>query len=268
MRTHWRRENAGDRSVIWFVSVEPTRISVLSPPGVAISPVSAADTGQPDVKSGWRWGVWNRKDREDWPVIDREPPAATREIDTLAVLRLLDEELHEMVWTCLWTQLQVARRIGRQQHGMVPSEDLARAGALAVTWLQDELLSAFPERAHLIEVCQEPRDGGLEDKAPEDPSELVRPLCAGGEELFAYRSGLSARSSVVRWLAWKLLADRHDDWGPQRLRDWKPGDHLDGCKLCYDPEPGDGSVYSWDSDSSADGESATDELTHLLPAQH
>lgn len=262
MRTVWRKENASRSNAIWFVGVEADRVSVLAPPGVSVCRRVEIEPFR-RCPAGWRWGVWNRECEGHWPVIDSEPPIAVREVSTREVLKLLGDDLEELVWNCLWNQLQVARRIGHQRWGTVPSEDLARAGALSVAWLTAELTSAFPERTELLETWRPRAAMDQEMEAPENPAELIRPLCVGRDDLHTTRSSLLAASSVA-WLASKLLAHHDDGWALERHRDWKAGDELDAsCLPLRASDPGDLSGYGWGEDHGAEPDQTTEELTLL-----
>jgi hypothetical protein len=241
---YWKKESAGDTDGIWFVAVEAARVSVLSPPGV---PLCRAYEREEDVRRrsyGWRWAIWSRDDGDDCPLIDEKPPSAIREMDTVEVLRLLEAEMHEMVWACLWAQLQIARGIGRQRRGAIPSEDLARAGARSASWLTHELRRSFPERAHLLELPSPSNELEVGDEAPEDLAELsCRDRQHGLVHPPAERPRL--RGGLAGWLAWKLFVRERPEIG------W------------HDPEPGDRSGHGWTSDRDLVVEIATDEFATL-----
>lgn len=255
----WRRELAADSNATWFVNVEATRLHVLAPPGVSISRRLECDARFRQESAGWRWGVWNRESPEHWPLIDDEPPSALREIDTQGVLRLLEQELHELVWACLWAQLQIARRIGRQRRDTVPSEDLARAGALSVAWLSHELVRAFPERAPLLETEEPSWAFGPVEAAPDDPAELTLPPCADPLPAALDREQ-SLRATVLHLVTLRFLAAQPKLFmsGP---RVWRAGDRLAGyveVTSSFDAasgdwisgpgtgrKPGDWSSYDW-----------------------
>lgn len=262
MGTLWRKENASHSNSIWFVGIEADRVSVLAPPGVPVCRHLEVDSLR-RCPSGWRWSVWERDGIDHWPVIDTEPPLAVREISTRAVVRLLGEDLQELIWNCLWNQLQVARRIGHQRWDTVPSEDLARAGALAVAWLTAELTSAFPERAELLETWQPRTAIDHEMEAPKDPTELIQPLCVGRDDLLAARHGLLGRSTVVRFAS-RLLVHQEHDCMLEQHRGWKAGDQLDAsCLPLCESDPGDLSGYGWGEGSGVEADQATEEMTLL-----
>jgi hypothetical protein len=263
MNAYWRREFAADANAIWFVGVEASRLSVLAPPGVSVSRRMEIGLDSRQQAFGWQWAVWGRESPEEWPMIDEDLPNATREIDTVGVLRLVGDELHELVWRCLWAQLQVARRVGRQRPDTVPSEDLARAGALSAAWLSDQLAHAFPNRVHLLDGYGPGYvlDGAA--TAPDDAGELVQPLCSDRHHLLERSTGVQLRSGVAGWLGWKLLAREQANWVVQKYRTWKPGDDLDGCRDHFGEDPGDRSGYSWGSESAPDAGPVTEELPQL-----
>lgn len=146
----WRAEFAADTDATWFVGTAADRVHVLAPPGVSISRRMEFEEGIRHQDCGWRWAVWNGGGEP--PAIEADLPTAVRDVDTVAVLRLLDDDLHAQVWDCLWEQLQVARAAGRGGPDARGDEDLARAAARAEAWLGDELSRAFPDRAGLLET--------------------------------------------------------------------------------------------------------------------
>lgn len=244
MLGYWKKESAGDTNGIWFVAVEAARVSVLSPPGVSFCRAYEQEEDMRCRSYGWRWAIWSREDGDDCPLIDEEPPSAIREMDTVEVLRLLEAEMHEMVWACLWAQLQVARGIGRQRRGAIPSEDLARAGARSASWLTHELRRAFPARAHLLEPPPPHNELEPDAEAPEDPAGFsCRNHPDGFVRLAVERPRL--RGGFAGRLAWKLLIRERPEVG------W------------HDPEPGDRSGHGWASDRDLVVEIATDEFATL-----
>lgn len=248
MKARWRKELAAGSNSSWFVGIETERVSVLAPPGVPVYGYTEAGSS-PKQPAGWRWGIWDRDDSDHWPILDDEPPRAVREVTTRDVLQLLEEELHELVWSCLWNQLQISRRIGTQREDAVPSEDLARAGALSTAWLRAELSNAFPDRRDLLELydCNPAFEQAM--GAPEDPSGLVEP---------------PATSSVMSWLARKILARRDHSSGTEPRREWRAGDPLDGGAYCG-ADPGDLSAYGWGEESGS--EHGIDLVTDAVPAE-
>jgi hypothetical protein len=261
MRTLWRKETASDSNSIWFVGIEADRISVLAPPGVPVTRHAETDLNQQRL-TGWSWGVWDRDCADHWPVIDHEPPLGVREITTLDALDLLGEELQELVWNCLWQQLQVARQIGCQREDTIPSEDLARAGAVAVAWLTAELTSAFPDRSDLLKSYVQSVRLELSDP-PNDPAELTRPLCVQQNELLALHTEARAKRFSIRAFAWRFFVKRRDDRMVERHPDRRAGEPLDGCRCSYGTEPGDRSSYGWGNTAVGTVDSATEELAHL-----
>jgi hypothetical protein len=259
MRILWRKERATDSNSVWLVGVEAERISVLAPPGVAI--VRQVDAAQRRM-TGWSWGIWNRDCADNWPQIDEEPPLGVREVSTRDAVLLLGEDLQELVWNCLWHQLQVARRIGRQHEDAIPSEDLARAGAVSVTWLTDELSSAFPDRSDLLEPFERSECLQLADPTP-DPAELMQPLSPQREDLVVLGTKTHTRTSLLGLLAWKLFAKRLDDWTIKHQQGLEPDRHPDQCDYGYGAGPADRSGFGWGEAAPGEVEAGTEELAHL-----
>lgn len=187
MKAPWRKECSADAGVCWLVCVESARVGVLAPPGTSISHRFDCEHEVDWRGCGWRWAVWDRERPDEWPLIDEDRPTGVREIDTVDVLRLLDDDQHELVWMCLWEQLLIARRIGRQGEGGVPSEDLAHAGALAAAWLAAELSRAFPGRAHLVEA-----DGCRAWKSDDETRDAGDPSDHGPGDFSVYSWGSDA----------------------------------------------------------------------------
>ncbi len=106
-------------------------------------------------------------------MIDRDLPDEVREIDTPAVLEALPAHLHELVWRILQEQLHHARTHGAAGHNHARPEDAARAGALAVRWLEDEMRSAFPERAGQLDAVDAHDAWATPYVVPDTPAELL-----------------------------------------------------------------------------------------------
>lgn len=212
MRCAWRQESAACGDGIWIVGVEKARISVLAPPGVPIFRREGRNSQPSFSPCGWRWAIWLRHEAAHWPVIDRDTPDSVLEVDTPEVLRLVNDDLHEFVWTNLRSQLEIARGFSRHEPGMVLSEDMARAGAITVAWLTDELIRGFPDRAHLLRAP--PRTAPIEVDVPDDASELVDSRPDGG--LAALRCDAPLKDLVLHWLSWRLPGRRSGRWVAQR----------------------------------------------------
>jgi len=170
---YWRKERVRATNAVWFVGVEAASVSVVAPPGVSISRREESADERGERTSGWHWAVWRRPGPCEWPVIDEECPAAIRGIDTTEALRLLGDGFRETVWHCLWGQLQIARQVGSTRPGAIPSEELARAGAQSVAWLQRELTHVFPDRVDLLDSGEARR---LLDEAATAPGDAAQPI--------------------------------------------------------------------------------------------
>jgi hypothetical protein len=241
MMARWHCEHASENNDLWLVGLERRRLHVLAPPGVALCRGAEAAGKTRTLPEGWRWASWERPDEEHWPIIDEDPPDRVRRIDTEAVLFLIDAELHELIWSCLWSQLQIARRIGRQSPGLVPGEDLARTSALSAAWLRDELARAFPERTALLEPVGWEGDWDIEGRS--DPTELIRPQCQRCEH-HDYQSDSHTLRSLARWIQFKLSVSNSECHHV-----WHAGEAVDG--ICNATSaPGDHSDFGWDEPNS------------------
>lgn len=252
----WHCEHAAESKDLWLVRQEPLRLYVLAPPGVALCRRAEARHGTSTLPEGWRLATWERQGEDHWPAIDEDSPDRIRQIDTEAVLILVDDELHELIWSCLWSQLQIARRIGRQSPGLVPAEDLARSSAFSATWLRDELARAFPKRATLLEPGGWQSEWDLENRG--DPAELILPLCQRNEHLKDRGDGHALRS-IARWIQVKLSTTAPHTHAQDR-HVWRAGETVDGtCQVT--PDPSDHSDFGWDEPcSDTDWGSETEEL--------
>lgn len=252
----WQREPAGNGQGSWLVGLETSCLHVIAPPAVALSRCAEPRRRNPSLPNGWRWAIWQRQDNGQEPLIDEESPAMVREIDTPTVLILIDAELHELVWSCLWSQLQIARQIGRQSPGHVPAEDLSRAGALSATWLQHELARAFPERTALLEGNTDYNESDFQV----DPADLF-PSCQRASCVHQPDESAPLRN-LARWFVGRVGAPE-SHYCPTHFHTWYAGDLLAGA--CHSTgDPGDHSEFNWD-DVPTDHE--TDSLTEemLLP---
>jgi hypothetical protein len=241
--SRWHREQATDGNGFWFVSPESSRVDVLAPPATALGRRAEPSRRNAQLPSGWRWATWLRQEDQELSV-DEDPPDAVREVDTATVLVLLDAESHELVWSCLWGQLQIARQIGRQSPGQVPSEDLSRAGALSAVWLQRELARAFPKRAALLEpaIADDHCDWLRDDLDP--CAEEHTPLHA-----------------LARWFSYKVEVSESDC--PNTRHIWHAGELLHHTYQS-DPNPGDHSAFDWGNSAAAnENDLLTEEF--LLP---
>jgi hypothetical protein len=261
MRVRWRRERASCGNATWLVGIEPARVSVLAPPGVPISRFEELEAELLHGAPGWRWAVWDRRASDHWPVIDSEAPDAMREIDTVDVLRLLHEELHEHVWSCLWSQLQVARGFGHPELGRVAAEDLARAGAISVTWLTDELARGFPERAYLLDLPVASGDAGVSAEAPDDPAELVGALPVDLDPPLPLRCGAPLRALVLHWVSWRLRTHRRSRWVARKLiSSAHPDEDLILCQSCRTLAPAELTDVSWSGERWVGAEPGAGEM--------
>ena len=245
----WHPEPTADGVGFWLVGLETLRVHVIAPPAVALNRHAEPQRHNPAVPNGWRWAIWSRQDGLE-PSIDEDPPGRVSEIDTTTVLYLIDDELHERVWSCLWAQLQIARQIGKRRPGNVLEEDLARAGAFSATWLQDEMSRAFPNRSALLEPNVDLPHFDL----PADPFHLI-PSCQQTSEP---HEGASLRT-LARWLTGKAGATATKP-------DHHPASHAGetpNC-ACDATDPGDHSEFSWEDIPTEDEpDPLTEEL--LLP---
>jgi hypothetical protein len=248
---HWHPEPATDGQGSWLVRVDASRISVIAPPAVALGRRAEPPRREAHLPGGWRLAVWAHHPDQELSI-DEDPPATVREVDTATVLILIDTELHEFVWSCLWAQLQIARQVGRRRLGKVPSEDPARAGALSAAWIQHELTRAFPSRAHLLEpnVTDDSCD------FPDDPIDLI-PLCQDTP----WASEGAPLRHLARWFTYKVNPSESGCLNHKHL--WHISEPL-GCTCKSLSDSGDRSEFDW-GDISPDGniDSLTEEM--LLP---
>lgn len=245
----WKRELTSYGDATWLVGVEPMRISVLAPPGVTISRQDEREAELLHGAPGWRWAIWSRDAGGRWPSIDRGRPDAMREIDTPGVLRLLGEEQHEFVWSCLWSQLQIARGFGCHEGGRVTSEDLARAGAISAGWLKKEMSRGFPERAHLLETALE--ESEIMAESPFDPAEFFEASRDVEDPPLPLRCGAPLRALLIHWVVWRLPPRSHFRWLAARCEATRPASsELDRP----DRDVVDASGYSWGRHRAEDGE--------------
>ena len=248
----WHSEAATDGHGFWLVGLETYRVHVIAPPAVALNRHAEPCRRGSAIPRGWRWAIWTRHEGLE-PSIDEDPADKVSEIDTTTVLLLIDDELHERVWSCLWAQLQIVRQIKKQRPGHVLEEDLARAGALSATWLQHELARAFPERLALLEPNIDLDDCNLQGDSVQLISSCLRTPDHPHE-------GALLRT-IARWLSEKVGTTESDYQTHRHV--WHAGEILDGtCQSAIDP--GDHSEFNWD-DIPTDNE--PDPLTEemLLP---
>jgi hypothetical protein len=246
----WHPEPTADGVGFWFVGLETNRVHVIAPPAIALNRHAESRRSNPAVPNGWRWAIWSRQDGLE-PSIDEDPPGRVSEIDTSTVLVLIDDELHERVWSCLWAQLQIARQIGKRRPGNVLEEDLARTGALSASWLQHELSRAFPNRTALLEPNVEVDPCDLQA----DPVHLI---ASCRQALDHTHEGASLRN-IARWLTEKVGVADPD------LCDhaWLAGETSD-CACHSTTDPGDHSEFSWEDIPAGDEpDPLTEEM--LLP---
>jgi hypothetical protein len=251
----WHPEPAADGHGFYLVGLEATGLHVLAPPAVALARPAEPRRRNPATPSGWRWAIWPRQSKTPEPSIDLDPPAEMSEIDTTTVLILIDDALRELVWSCLYSQLRIARQIGRQRPGHVPAEDDARAGALSAKWLQHELARAFPDRAPLLE----PNNDYDYDYDCQVSVDLL-PSCQRCSHLPDEHEGASLRT-VARWLTERVSPAKGDC--PDHAYTWHAGDSLYGT---WQPatDPGDHSEFDWgDVPTPTETDSLTEEM--LLP---
>jgi len=247
----WHPEAAVDGVGFWLVGLETQSVHVIAPPGVALSRHTEPRRRNPAVPNGWRWAIWARAGESE-PLIDEDPPGRVSEIDTSTVLLLIDDELHEQVWSCLWAQLQIARQIGKPSPSQVLEEDLARAGALSATWLQHELARAFPERSALLEPNIDFQAFGQADPLRLIPSRQQTPDPPHEDASFR---------TIARWLSERVGAGSDGYQAHDSI--WRAGETLDSaCQPARDP--GDRSEFDWEDVPSEDEpDPLTEEM--LLP---
>ncbi len=148
----WKPERSPHDDGLWFVAVRSSQIVVLAPPGVALTrfdrgrfePSTRLDVVHEQV-NGWRMATWFRPS-QGCPRIDRQRPESCRDLSTKQVLRILPEGWHDEVWLLMTAQLEAASAFGRAAPHQEVNETLARAATRCTSWLQAELLAAFPER--------------------------------------------------------------------------------------------------------------------------
>lgn len=247
MRCAWRPESAARGDGTWIVGIENARISVLAPPGVLPYEGEDGSSHAAFDGSGWQWAIWMREDAAHWPVIDRDTPDSVFEVDTPEVLQLVSEDLHDLVWTILHRQLEVARGFSSHEPDTVLSEDMARAGALAIAWLTDELIRGFPDRAHLlIPSLDAIAEIGVE--APDDAGELVEH--SEEEPLLPLRCDAPLRDLILHWLRWRLQGRRGSRSVAPRGESWA-GTQGEGSpdELRVGTVPTDLSGYGWDRET-------------------
>ncbi|MDQ4040412.1 MAG: hypothetical protein M3141_01525, partial [Actinomycetota bacterium] len=171
----WRLQASAFGDGQWFVAIRSFELRALAPPGVVISrhdPYRSQD----HTPQGWRLASWRRVSGRRSPEIDWDPPDAWRRLTTRQVLQLLPPRWHDDVWTMLMQQLETARSFGRPEPGRPPTEDWARASALATCWLQGELELAFPDRICFVGELDRPGSGELDKRAAEAVQQLVASL--------------------------------------------------------------------------------------------
>ncbi len=228
----WHPEATADGVGFWLVGLETHRVHVIAPPAVALSRHAEPRRRNPAVPNGWRWAIWSRKDDLE-PSIDEDPPSKVSEIDTSTVLLLIDKDLHERVWSCLWAQLQIARQIGKRRPGNVPEENLARAGALSASWLQHELSRAFPNRTALLEPNVDLTDRDLQ----EDPVYLVLSC----QQTADTHEGATLRT-IARWLTGRGSDTHSEHLAHSHI--WHADETFD-CACHRTTDPGDRSEFDW-----------------------
>lgn len=179
----WNVELSAYGDGFWFVYVSEAITAVILPPGARFHMYDRRH-GIEDGSAGWRRALWHSRRADHRPTIDRDLPDEVCEIDTRTVLEILTPELHELVWDTLRAQLRHARVHGRAARNHARPEDAARAGALAVRWLEDEMRNAFPDRAGQLDKT-EPSDVWATPCAiPDTPAELLALLPRpGGREM-------------------------------------------------------------------------------------
>jgi hypothetical protein len=183
----WKPERSPHDDGLWFVAVRSSQVIVLAPPGVALTrrgrgrfERTASGVVHENVE-GWRMATWFRPS-EGWPRIDRQLPETRRDLSTKQVLRILPEGWHESVWLLMVDQLEAAAAFGRAGPDREVNEDLARAGMRTTSWLQAELLAAFPaRRSQVMEVA--PRGRRAASVVP------ARTTTRFDQELHAWLSG-------------------------------------------------------------------------------
>jgi hypothetical protein len=172
----WIVERSILGSTYWLVCATQAVITAILPPGARVHRHDRRH--RLDGCDGWRRAVWRARQADHQPSIDRDPPDDLREISTKSVLELLSDDLHELVWATLESQLRAARAHGRAAPGHALPEEAARAGALAVRWLEDEMRSGFPERAAAL-LDAAPDDEWLPDLVPDTVEELLALMPCG-----------------------------------------------------------------------------------------
>jgi hypothetical protein len=266
----WKTEKASNSNAIWFVGVEEIRINVLAPPGVPVSRCKEREAELLNGVSGWRWAIWGREGPDSWPTIDDEAPDAMREIDTPGVLQILDDRLHEEVWSCLCSQLQTARQFGYDNDGSVVSEDLARAGAVSVSWLSQEILRGFPERVHRLGTDFTWSEANLPAEAPNDPAELLGFASLKEPRPFGFAAGPASQARVLAWIDRRIGTQLRSGWEARKVHAryvWHVWRHTDTytalCQSCRKQDQDDLSEYGWGNERPADSDPKTEELMLL-----
>jgi hypothetical protein len=257
MPVTWKREPACHGSGIWFVGVEDARVNVIAPPGVLVTRDREREGEFSYGPPGWRWAVWARFE-DQWPLIDTKAPDAMREIDTREALQLLSDDLHELVWACLALQARISRGFGRVDRGLVPSEELVRAGAVSTAWLTAEMSRAFPARADLLMAPSNESDEPIW-KAPDDLTELARPVVWSDDMPLPLSCGAPLRDLVSHWLSWKLGTRRRSKWLATKVL--ASARDAGGLPACGSQAGKEGSLrhYDWGREESG-GEPELEEL--------
>jgi hypothetical protein len=140
----WELGKSGRGDGVWFFREDLTVCEVIAPPGVRALP--ARHERPDDGVSGWRLVRWVSED-DDGPLIDLDPPAEVRLIETTEALQLLGARWRAQVRIIMVDQLQQAMAFGRAPGGLALAERHAHAGAQAVDWILAQLRDAYPEEA-------------------------------------------------------------------------------------------------------------------------